>query len=116
MHIEVTTDHNVDGSEELTSQIVAEVGAALARFSDQLTRVEVHLADENAAKGGGADKRCTVEARPAGQQPVAVTHHGATVHEACSGALRKLGNLLESRFGRLDLRKGGSTVRHAEES
>ncbi|MGI8631307.1 MAG: HPF/RaiA family ribosome-associated protein [Solirubrobacterales bacterium] len=116
MHIEVTTDHNVDGSEMLTNQIVGDAETALARFADQLTRVEVHLADENAGKGGGADKRCKIEARPAGQQPVAVTNHGATVDDAFSGALRKLGSLLERRFGRLDLRKGGATVRRAEES
>lgn len=68
------------------------------------------------AGAGGADKRCMMEARPAGQQPVAVTNHGSTVDEAVSGALRKLGSLLESRFGRLDLRKGGATVRRAEGS
>jgi len=116
MQIEVTTDRNVDGSDELTSQIAADVTAGLSRFSDQLTRVEVHLGDENADKSGPADKRCMIEARPAGQQPVAVTNHGATVEEACSGALRKLTSLLDSRFGRLDKRKGGATVRRAEEN
>ena len=116
MQIEVTTDSNVDGSEELISRISADVDAALSRFSDRLTRVEVHLGDENAGKGGGDDKRCMVEARPIGQQPVAVTNHGATVEEACKGGLRKLAGLLESRFGRLDDRKGGATVRRAEEN
>ncbi|MEP7204127.1 MAG: ribosomal subunit interface protein [Ilumatobacteraceae bacterium] len=111
MHTEVTTDHNVDGSEEMIRQVVAEVDAALARFSDRLTRVEVHLGDENASKGGSADKRCMLEARPAGQQPVAVTHHDATVSDALTGALRKLGNLLESKFGRIDDRRGAPTVR-----
>ncbi len=115
MQIEVTTDHNVDGSEELTSQIAADVTAALSRYSEKLTRVEVHLGDENADKGGVADKRCMIEARPAGQQPVAVTSHGATVEEARSRALRKLTSLLDSQFGRLDDRKGGDTVRRAEQ-
>ena len=45
-----------------------------------------------------------------------MTNHGATVEEACSGALRKLTSLLDSRFGRLDNRKGGATVRRAEPS
>ncbi len=114
MQVEVSTDNNVDGSEELTGQVVSDVTATLSRFSERLTRVEVHLGDENADKGGAADKRCMIEARPAGQQPVAVTNHGATVEEACSGALRKLTSLLDSRFGRLDNRKGGATVRRAE--
>jgi len=116
MQIEVTTDNNVDGNDALTARVAAEVTAGLSRFSDQLTRVEVHLGDENADKGGLADKRCMIEARPAGQQPVAVTNHGATVEEASNGALRKLTSLLDSQFGRLDNRKRGATVRRAEES
>jgi len=104
MQTEVTTDHNVEGSDELIRQVVAEVDAALARFSDRLTRVEVHLGDENAGKSGAADKRCTLEARPAGQPPIAVTNHAATLDEACSGALHKLENRLERKFGRLDSR------------
>ncbi len=114
MQIEVTTDHNIAGSDELTRKVEADVDAALSRFSERLTRVEVHFGDENAAKFGTADKRCTLEARPAGQKPVAVTDHAATRDEACRGALQKLVNLLESRFGRLDDRKGGATIRRNE--
>jgi hypothetical protein len=116
MQIEVTTDSNVDGSGELTSQVDADVTAALLRFRDRLTRVEVHLGDENSHKGGTNDKRCMIEARPAGQQPVAVTSHGDTIEEAYSGALRKLTSLLDSRFGKLDNRKGGDTIRRADHS
>ncbi len=116
MQVEVSTDHNIEGSEQLTSQVVAEVTATLSRFADQLTRVDVHLSDENADKGGTADKRCMIEARPAGLQPVAVTDHGATVEDACSGALRKLTSVLDTRFGKLSNRKGGDTLRRAEES
>mgnify|MGYP006172692853 CR=1 FL=1 len=61
---------------------VRAVDDALARVSSRLTRVEVHLADENAGKGGADDKRCMIEARPAGQSPVAVTNHAATLEEA----------------------------------
>jgi Sigma 54 modulation protein / S30EA ribosomal protein len=111
MQIEVTTDHNVEGGDALIRRIEAEVEAALSRFGDQLTRVEVHLGDENAGKSGAADKRCMMEARPAGQQPVAVTNLAATLDEARRGALQKLENVLESKFGRLDRRKGGATIR-----
>lgn len=76
-----------------------------------ITRVQIHLGDENAGKSGAADKRCVMEARPAGRQPVAVTHKAATLEEACDGAAEKLGNLLESKFGRLDDRKGAASIR-----
>lgn len=111
MQIEVTTDHNIDGGDDLSRGVQAEVDAALSRFRDRLTRVEVHLADENAGKHGAADKRCTLEARPRGMKPLAVTHHAATLDEARDGALRKLETVLERTFGRLDDRKGRDTIR-----
>src|SRR5829696_8201924 len=79
MQIQVHTDRNVDVSAGIIERIEAELESALSRFSDQITRVEVHLGDESAGRSGGADKRCMLEARPAGQQPVAVTHHAASV-------------------------------------
>ena len=115
MEIHVHTDNNVEGSDELVRRVEDAVGAALSRFSDQLTRVEVHLADESAGRSSGPDKRCRIEARPARQQPVAVTHHAATLNEAYSGAAQKLKNLLESQTSRLGHRKGGDTIRDSEQ-
>ncbi len=115
MQIQVNTDDNIEGRERLIGRVEAEVGATLARFSDQVTRVEVHLGDENAGKSGGADKRCRMEARPSGQQPVAVTHHAATLEEAYEGAAKKLRNLLESRFGRQHDHKGTASIRDNEQ-
>jgi len=110
MQIEIRTDNNTEGHEKRLAHFQTVVEGALSRFSKRITRVEVHLGDENAGKSGDADKRCMVEARPAGQAPVAVTYHASTLEEACGGAAQKLKNLLESKFGRLDDRKGGDTI------
>src|SRR6266542_4080923 len=83
MQIQVNTDDNVRGNDELTRHVEAEIGAALSRFSDQLTRVEGQLNDQNASKFGGADKRCKLEARTAGKQPGALPHQAGTLGEAC---------------------------------
>ncbi len=114
MQIEVNSDRNIEGDDELIRQVSADVATALSRFRDQITRVDVHLGDENAHKSGAADKRCMVEARPTGQSPIAVTNHASTVSEAYGGALQKLENLLASRFDRLHERKGGATIRRDE--
>jgi ribosome-associated translation inhibitor RaiA len=114
MQIQVHTDKNVDVSAGMVRHIESELESTLSRFVDQIIRVKVHLGDENAGRSGGTDKRCLVEARAAGQQPVAVTHHAATVSEACSGAVRKLATLLASRYGRADNRKGGGSIRHLD--
>jgi len=111
VQIQISTDGSIDGSGVLVDRLTAVIDGGLSRFGDQVTRVEVHLSDENAAKAGPADKRCVIEARPAGLQPVAVSHDADTVDGAVSGSLRKLQRQLDSVFGRLDDRKGGRTIR-----
>ena len=113
MQIQVNTDDNIEGREALSRRVESEISEGLSRFSDRLTRIEIHLSDENAGKGGSVDKRCLIEARPTGQQPVNVTHQAASLDEACAGAVRKLRSLLESKFGQLDDRKGGESIRDA---
>jgi ribosome-associated translation inhibitor RaiA len=113
MQIQLNTDNNVEVGDELLQRVQADIESALSRFSDQITRVEIHVSDENTQqKSGGTDKRCMLEARPVGQQPVAVTHNAASVDEACAGALRKLEALLATKYGRSDSRKGGRSIRH----
>lgn len=102
MQIHVNTDSNIEGRESLVTYVSSTVEVALKRFSDQITRVEVHLSDENSDKKGGIDDmRCMLEARLAGRQPIAVTEHAATVNQAIDGATGKLISLLESTLGRL---------------
>jgi len=102
MQILLNTDRNIEGHEALATRVSEEVESALKRFSDRITRVEVHLSDENSdKKGGNDDMRCVMEARLEGRQPVAVTHHAATLDQAVDGAADKLASLIESTLGRL---------------
>jgi len=102
MQILLNTDRNIEGHEALATRVSEEVESALKRFSDRITRVEVHLRDENSdKKGGNDDMRCVMEARLEGRQPVAVTHHAATLDQAIDGAADKLASLIESTLGRL---------------
>ena len=110
MRIQFNTDDNVEGHDALAQQATAEIEAVLGRFSDQITRVEVHLSDENAGRSGAGDKRCAMEARPAGRQPLAVTHQRATLEEAYRGAARKLRSAVESTFGKLADQKGAASI------
>ena len=73
----------------------------LSRFSHQITRVEVHLSDENSDKEGLNDKRCMIEARLEGIKPIAVTNHANTHEQAVAGAVEKLKTSLDTILGRL---------------
>ena len=100
MQIQINTDHNIEGHEALAAQVSEVVESALSLVSDHITRVEVHLSDENGDKRGQNDKRCMMEARMEGRQPVAVTHQSATLVQAVDGAADKLTRLIESTLGR----------------
>jgi ribosome-associated translation inhibitor RaiA len=107
MLVRVNTDNNIVGSDRLSQDVENIVTDVLGRFSERLTRVEVHLVDENSrAKGGDNDKRCTMEARAAGLQPIAVTEQAATLMQAVSGAAEKLEKTLDRTIERLGDRKG----------
>jgi ribosome-associated translation inhibitor RaiA len=100
MQVQVNTGHNIEGREALAADVTRVVESALSRFSDHVTRVEVHLSDENGPKSGPNDKRCMLEARLEGRQPVAVTHQAATLRQAVDGAADKLNRLIESTLSR----------------
>ncbi|MEO8156062.1 MAG: HPF/RaiA family ribosome-associated protein [Rhizobacter sp.] len=102
MQIQINTDNHIEGSEALSTHVETVVEHAVRHIKDHLTRVEVHLEDENAGKAGTDDKRCLMEARLRSHQPVAVSHHAASIHQAVDGAARKLRTSLESLLGRLD--------------
>lgn len=105
MIIQINTDSNIEGDAELEQQITAVVGSSLERFGEQVTRVEIHLSDENSDdKSGTDDKRCLLEARLAGLQPISVSDQAATLEQAVDGAVEKLKRSLDSTIGRLGQR------------
>ncbi|MCG5500283.1 HPF/RaiA family ribosome-associated protein [Ectothiorhodospira lacustris] len=105
MLIQINTDDNVSHSNTLMEWIETTLTEVLERFADQVTRLEVHLSDENSdKKSGGSDMRCLLEARLKGRQPVAVTDAAPTVEQAVDGAVHKMRRSLDSTFGRLNKR------------
>jgi hypothetical protein len=111
MQIHISTDRTVPGGEDLVRHFEGELAAGLSRFSDHITRLEAHFSEESAATDG-LDRRCVLEARPAGRRTVAVSHHAGSVAEACRGAVHKLESVLEGVYGRTDHHKGGDSIRH----
>jgi hypothetical protein len=106
MKTQVNSDKSIRVSAGLVRFVSAEADSALDRFAARVTRVEVHLSDVNSKKAGDGDKRCMVEARPAGLRPVSVTASAATVEAAVAGALGKMRRSLTTVFGRLGRSRG----------
>ena len=111
MQVQVHIDDNIQGGEALAQWIEQEASARLARFRDVLTRLEVFLTDTAAGKDSPKDKRCRLEARPAGRQPVTVTGEADKTADAFTGAVEKLIRALETDLGRVKDRNARDTIR-----
>ncbi len=110
MKIQLNSDSSIEVSEALTHAVETTLHDAFDRYGDRITRLEVHLSDENSDSGKGI--QCLVEARPAGIDPVVVTGSGDAVERACHDAVQKMHSLLDSTFGRIDTRDADATIRH----
>ena len=112
MQIQINTDQPAEDRQQLVATVEATVANALQKYREQVTRVEVHISDENGGKGGADDKRCMMEARLEGRPPLAVTHHASTVDSAVLGAAHRLRASLDHAIGRLRRRDqaDGATV------
>ncbi|MBE1285329.1 MAG: HPF/RaiA family ribosome-associated protein [Rhodobacteraceae bacterium] len=102
MQIQVNTDNFIHGDERVIEVAEAVVQHDLNHLEDRLTRVEVHLKDQNADKHGPEHIRCTMEARPRGLGPLAAHHDAADIQAALKGAAKKLRTRLTSEFEKLD--------------
>ena len=101
MQININTDKTIERHQGLDEHVESVVSAAVARFGEQITRVEVHLSDENSQKSADGGSRCMLEARVTNYQPIAVSEHAPTLHQAISGAANKLKRAVDSALGRL---------------
>jgi hypothetical protein len=102
MQIHVKAGGGARITEDETSQISGIVESSLDRYADRLTTVEVFLSDENSReKHGKLDKRCLIEARSKGFEPLAVEAHADEYLPAVKSCVEKLLHAVEHRIDRL---------------
>lgn len=109
MIIQINSDNNTKATEEFSTRLKDIIEGDLGRFGEQITRVEVHLSDENAGKDSLNDKRCVLEARLEGRQPIAVTNQADTHEDAVMGALDKMRSSLETITGKMGNHPGAES-------
>ena len=101
MTIQLNTDKHLSVHEAFGNKLDDLLSEELSRFSEHITRLEVHLSDENGSKEGINDKRCLLEARLEGRQPMAVTGLANTYELAVNSAIDKLKASLNRILGRI---------------
>lgn len=101
MLVQFSSDHNIVGGTAMADDSEATVRNALGGLADKITRVEIHVSDENGAgKTGVDDKQCRIEARLAGRSPIAVRAVADSVAKSVDGAAGKLRHAVETIVGR----------------
>lgn len=100
------SDNQIPLSSETSERVEALVERRLARISDRLTRVEVHVSDVDGPRSGGDDKKCAIELRPNGMRPITVTDRASSVERAVTAAADKALKAFDRQIGKATTRKG----------
>lgn len=101
MKIQFNTDKTINGDERHRQHFTTLLEDGLKRFDSHLSRIEVHLSDENGEKEGLKDMKCVLEARIEGRQPLVVTCQAAKPELAVSGAMDKMKSAMDTIIGKL---------------
>lgn len=101
MEIQFNTDNNVEGKQALETYMSETIHSGLQRFEKHITRIEVHVSDENGNKKGPNDKRCLLECRLKGLDPVVVTSQEDSIRKAVVNSIDKMKAKLTTLTGKL---------------
>ena len=101
MTIQINTDKALTGEKRSSDFFISQITEALQRFESHITRIEVHLKDENGKKDGFNNISCLLEARLEGKQPIAITNKANTMDMAVTGAIDKIKTSIESILGKI---------------
>ncbi|MEH6513149.1 HPF/RaiA family ribosome-associated protein [Maribacter arcticus] len=102
MKIQFNTDKNIEGTEMFETFVSEKIRGGLKHFIDKITRIEVHLSDQNADKGGIDDIQCKIEARVEGMQPVIVVGKSGSKENALDDAVDKMKATLGTIIGKME--------------
>jgi ribosome-associated translation inhibitor RaiA len=106
MKVRISHDDHIRSSQQRDEEIERLVDEHLGRFGEVITSVQVHLSDENGPRVTQGDRRCLMEARVAGREPIVASYRADTVRQAVSGAASRLERAIDqSRDRRRDARR-----------
>ena len=101
MLVQIHTDKNIEGGSCFSEFFSNEIKNELARFDEIVTRIEVHVSDENGNKSTPNDKKCVIEARVEKKQPIAVTATADSPEKAFFEALEKIQRVLDTTLDKI---------------
>ncbi len=104
MKIQFNTDKTVNGDADNQAYFSEMISKKLDRYDAHITRIEVHISDENGKKDGPNDIKCLLEARFEGKQPVTVSAQEDTMIKAVAASIDKMKAALDTVLGKIQNR------------
>lgn len=101
MIVQINTDKTIIGDQRSQEYFTSMIEDKFKRFEPHITRIEMHLSDQDGRKEGFNDLQCLLEARMEGRDPLAVTCKSDSLERAVTGAIDKLKASLDSTIGRM---------------
>lgn len=101
MTIQINTDKTINGDEKMQDYFSSKIKQSLKWYQSHITRIEVHLKDENANKDGLNAVSCLLEARLEGRQPIVASNQADNIELALTGAITKIEIVIETIIGRI---------------
>ncbi|MFT6333512.1 MAG: hypothetical protein ACI86M_000656 [Saprospiraceae bacterium] len=101
MIIQINTDKTINGDHKMREYFTSQIKTSLARHASHISRIEIHVKDENGTKDGIGDVSCMLEARINGRQPIVTTSQADTMELALAGSIGKVEAALASILGRI---------------
>ena len=92
----LNADENLAIGEDAGDAIKKLITEQLSRYGKHISRLDVHIADENGIKEGFNDIRCMLVAHVEGKEPVVVTNIADTLDPSVDGAIEKMQHALSS--------------------
>jgi hypothetical protein len=101
MFIQVKAENPTFGNQDWQAEVEALVKGTLGRWEERITSLEVLISNEqDREKAGGGDKRCRIEARLPGLEPVAVGTHAPFYDVAIADCAEEMARTLTRRLSR----------------
>ncbi len=107
MKVQINSDQTIkDSYEYLTETQIFEKNLmdSLRHFQNYISKIIVRFSDVNGSKESFNDKRCLIEVRLIGVQPIITTHQANNLHMALNGATDKAKRSLSHLFGKMKKR------------
>lgn len=102
MIITFNTDNNVQGGDAFIAPLRAILHQKFEKYMHKISKIKVHLTDENGSKKGVDDKRCLLEAHIDSMEPIVCMNVAATYEESLSGAIQHLKTSLNKKLEKLE--------------